>query len=477
MSTLASIPSSASADKRSGDAAPVERVWGFSPSELHDRYWAAKRIQVVRLGSGSAAARGPGMYLLIEPEVLVVFDLKQVMRVFNRVHPRAARVRVRDEADQAYTETVVADREDRFLAFRRTYRPRTHSTARVWLTPDPAVANLWAQAETPSAGRAAVKAACGARRMISVALSGRVFGSQREGAACTGVLMQRWKTPSSLIEDIYEYEPGVWLHEDTDVPAGGRFVAPVWAGAGITLKPGQVYIGPHAFGDAPGSHPPVGEVQWENLSIPAYRLLPHIPNTRLARVFKRGFDIVFAAVVLLITAPLYPLIILAIWIEDGWPPFFAHTRQTLGGRPFPCYKFRTMYRNAEHLKARLVAANVCDGPQFYIENDPRVLKVGKVLRKFQLDELPQFWNVLLGHMSVVGPRPSPDKENQFCPAWREARLSVRPGITGLWQVRRTREPQTDFQEWIRYDLEYVQHATWKLDLWIIMLTIRKVLGG
>jgi lipopolysaccharide/colanic/teichoic acid biosynthesis glycosyltransferase len=477
VSILASIPSTSRADRRTAEAAPVERVWGFSPDELHDRFWAAKRIQVVRLGSGSAAARGPGMYLLIEPEVLVVFDLKQVMRVFNRVHPRAARVRVRDEADQAYTETVVADREDRFVAFRRTYRPRTHSTARVWLTPDPAIANLWARAETPAAGRAAVKGACGPRRIISQALSGRVFGSQREGAACTGVLMQRWKTPSALIEDIYEYQPGVWLHEDTDVPEDVRFVAPVWAGAGITLKPGQVYIGPHAFGDAPGSHPPVGEVCWDNLSIPAYRLLPHMPNTRIARVFKRGFDIVFAAMVLLITAPLYPLIILAIWMEDGWPPFFAHTRQTLGGRPFPCYKFRTMYRNAEHLKARLVAANVCDGPQFYIENDPRVLKVGKVLRKFQLDELPQFWNVLLGHMSVVGPRPSPDKENQFCPAWREARLSVRPGITGLWQVRRTREPQTDFQEWIRYDLEYVQHATWKLDLWIIMLTIRKVLGG
>ncbi|MFG0257714.1 MAG: sugar transferase, partial [Phycisphaerales bacterium JB043] len=88
-----------------------------------------------------------------------------------------------------------------------------------------------------------------------------------------------------------------------------------------------------------------------------------------------------------------------------------------------------------------------------------------------------FWNVLLGHMSVVGPRPSPDKENQYCPAWREARLSVRPGVTGLWQVRRTREPETDFQEWIQYDLEYVQHQSWKLDLWIIIQTVRHIIGG
>ncbi len=77
-------------------------------------------------------------------------------------------------------------------------------------------------------------------------------------------------------------------------------------------------------------------------------------------------------------------------------------------------------------------------------------------------------------MSVVGPRPSPDKENQYCPAWREARLSVRPGVTGLWQVRRTRAPETDFQEWIRYDLEYVTHESWRLDVWIILQTIRKI---
>jgi lipopolysaccharide/colanic/teichoic acid biosynthesis glycosyltransferase len=134
-----------------------------------------------------------------------------------------------------------------------------------------------------------------------------------------------------------------------------------------------------------------------------------------------------------------------------------------------------MRKNAELMKDELARMNQADGPQFFIENDPRVLKVGKVLRKLQLDELPQFINVLLGHMSVVGPRPSPDKENQYCPAWREARLSVRPGVTGLWQVRRTRAPETDFQEWIRYDLEYVQRQSFRLDMWIIWTTVRQIL--
>lgn len=130
-----------------------------------------------------------------------------------------------------------------------------------------------------------------------------------------------------------------------------------------------------------------------------------------------------------------------------------------------------MCRDAERMKRELAMANQADGPQFFISDDPRLLRVGKFLRKFQLDELPQFWNVLLGHMSVVGPRPSPERENQYSPAWREARLSVRPGVTGLWQVRRTREPLTDFQEWIRYDLEYVRHYSFARDMKIVVETI------
>ena len=105
-----------------------------------------------------------------------------------------------------------------------------------------------------------------------------------------------------------------------------------------------------------------------------------------------------------------------------------------------------------------------------IRDDPRVTRVGRVLRQFQIDEFPQFWNVLLGQMSIVGPRPSPDDENQYCPAWREQRLSVRPGITGLWQTMRTRAEGEDFQEWIKYDIEYVRRAGFWLDLRICLKT-------
>jgi lipopolysaccharide/colanic/teichoic acid biosynthesis glycosyltransferase len=186
---------------------------------------------------------------------------------------------------------------------------------------------------------------------------------------------------------------------------------------------------------------------------------------------KRAFDILFAASVLLATLPLYPFIAALIYIEDGRPIFFGHERETVGGRRFKCLKFRSMRRNAEKMKKELQKLNKADGPQFFIPDDPRLTRVGKVLRDLQLDELPQFINVLRGEMSVVGPRPSPYSENQYSPGWREARLSVRPGVTGLWQIMRTRSDGADFQEWIKYDIEYVEKRSLRLDLWIIWRTV------
>jgi lipopolysaccharide/colanic/teichoic acid biosynthesis glycosyltransferase len=176
-----------------------------------------------------------------------------------------------------------------------------------------------------------------------------------------------------------------------------------------------------------------------------------------------------------LTAPLYPLVMLAILLEDGRPFFFTHEREAQGGRPFRCIKFRSMRKNSEALNAQLAAINQADGPQFFVNDDPRLTRVGRFLRRTNIDELPQFINVLMGHMSVVGPRPSPYTENQCCAEWRETRLSVRPGITGLWQVRRTRLRGRDFQEWINYDIQYVENMSWKLDLKLIWQTVMVVL--
>jgi lipopolysaccharide/colanic/teichoic acid biosynthesis glycosyltransferase/carbonic anhydrase/acetyltransferase-like protein (isoleucine patch superfamily) len=200
---------------------------------------------------------------------------------------------------------------------------------------------------------------------------------------------------------------------------------------------------------------------------------------RAFRAAKRGMDIVGSLVALGLAMPLWPFIALAIKLNSpGGPIFYGAVRQGRGGRNFRCWKFRTMMPNADAIQARLRAKNDVDGPQFKMRDDPRIFRVGRILRKLNLDEFPQFWNVLIGQMSIVGPRPSPEKENQICPAWREARLSVRPGITGLWQVSRKRErDDSDFQEWIYYDVQYIKKQSVWLDLKIIFKTLIVAMGG
>ena len=190
--------------------------------------------------------------------------------------------------------------------------------------------------------------------------------------------------------------------------------------------------------------------------------------------FKRILDLVAAVIVLVLFAPLLPFIAAAIKLTSPGPVFYKDRRQGLHGKLFNCLKFRTMHVGADRIQERLRPVSQVDGPQFKIDNDPRISAVGKFLRDTFIDEVPQFLNVLWGQMSVVGPRPSPETENTLCPAWRDARLSVRPGITGLWQVRRTRKPDRDFQEWIYYDTTYVRKLSLRMDLWICWQTTKKI---
>jgi lipopolysaccharide/colanic/teichoic acid biosynthesis glycosyltransferase len=198
------------------------------------------------------------------------------------------------------------------------------------------------------------------------------------------------------------------------------------------------------------------------------------PKFSYARCFKRAADIVAAVVVLILFAPIMPFIALVITLNSPGTVFFRDKRQGLHGKPFNCLKFRTMLAGADKLQDKLRSINQVDGPQFRIEDDPRTSAVGGFLRDTHIDEIPQFVNVLLGQMSIVGPRPSPEAENILCPSWRDARLSVRPGITGLWQICRTREPTKDFQEWIYYDIEYVRNLSLKIDLWLCWKTVKKL---
>ena len=191
--------------------------------------------------------------------------------------------------------------------------------------------------------------------------------------------------------------------------------------------------------------------------------------------WKRGLDIVGALIGLVLSAPIIPLAMLLIRIVSPGPALFRQKRAGRGGVPFTLYKLRTMRPDAEALKPTLLAANEQDGPAFKMTRDPRVIPVlGRVLRSSSIDELPQFWNVLIGDMSLVGPRPLPLAETEQCEFWQRQRLDVTPGLTGLWQVHG--RARTSFAEWIRMDLRYIQQRSLLRDLALVVKTIPAVLG-
>jgi lipopolysaccharide/colanic/teichoic acid biosynthesis glycosyltransferase len=159
----------------------------------------------------------------------------------------------------------------------------------------------------------------------------------------------------------------------------------------------------------------------------------------------------------------------------GRPVIFAADRAGLNGRAFRMYKFRTMKLGAEADRAGLEAANEMSGPVFKIASDPRVTPLGRFLRKYSLDELPQLFNVLTGSMSLVGPRPLPVGEQEQIRGWQRRRLSMKPGVTGLWQV--SGRSGINFEEWMALDLQYVDEWSLLLDLQVLLRTIPAVLVG
>ncbi len=192
--------------------------------------------------------------------------------------------------------------------------------------------------------------------------------------------------------------------------------------------------------------------------------------------WKAVVESLIAIVALLLLSPLLLVLAVLVKLDSRGPVFYGDKREGRGGRLFRCFKFRTMKVGAAAMQRELMSTNQMDGPQFKMDRDPRVTRLGRILRAISFDEFPQLFNVALGQMSLVGPRPSPFRENQMCIPWREARLSVRPGITGLWQVCRHERATGDFHQWIYYDLLYVRHMSPWVDLKIILATLY-TLGG
>ena len=199
------------------------------------------------------------------------------------------------------------------------------------------------------------------------------------------------------------------------------------------------------------------------------------PDRALGLVAKRLIDVALGGLALVLLLPVFAIIGLAVLFVDGRPVIFRQTRVGLHGRPFDVVKFRTMVPDAEALLTELEEQNEIKGHAFKITDDPRLTRIGRILRATSLDELPQVWNVLLGEMSLVGPRPPLPREVAGYDLWHRRRLSMKPGITGLWQVAARRDD--DFDRWVALDLAYIDRWSIWLDLKIIVKTIPAMLQG
>jgi exopolysaccharide biosynthesis polyprenyl glycosylphosphotransferase len=191
---------------------------------------------------------------------------------------------------------------------------------------------------------------------------------------------------------------------------------------------------------------------------------------------KRALDIIGALAVLILVSPLLLLVALTIRLTSHGPAVFVQERYGLNKRRFKMLKFRTMVQGAEALQAQLEDKNEAQGPVFKIKNDPRITSIGRFLRKTSIDELPQLVNVLRGHMSLVGPRPLPERDViRFSESRLLRRFSVKPGLTCLWQI--SGRSNTEFDHWIKQDLQYIDHWSLGLDLIILLKTIPAVIKG
>jgi lipopolysaccharide/colanic/teichoic acid biosynthesis glycosyltransferase len=191
---------------------------------------------------------------------------------------------------------------------------------------------------------------------------------------------------------------------------------------------------------------------------------------------KRLVDILGSGFAMLLLAPVLLAIALTIWCIDGRPILYTWRVVGKDGVPFTSWKFRTMVVDADRLKPTLEGRNEMQGPVFKMRNDPRVTKIGRILRRLSLDELPQLWSVMKGDMSLVGPRPPLVAEYERFHPWHKQKLSVIPGMTCLWQVRGRNEIK-EFDEWVRMDLQYIQEWSLWVDFKIMLRTLKVVLAG
>ena len=505
---------------------PEEDAPKLSRSLLHDSCNDSSMAVVsyngqlkLRADDLQQADAGQGVYVLINGHQFPLCDLRQAVNLHRATRADVTVFEVQQQHPQkAYDEMLRVDADGHVARVDRQYNAAPASTSEN--TNWPAVMVMSAAAmrrltDTPLPHRLTEWPNMMLRlglRLVGAALPGRAYDlhDADQVRELSDALLRHhsgWISRAGSLTPSEDY-PKVWMGRHVTVGRNVEIIGPVVLGDNVHVGDNAVIVGPASVGAS--SRIGAGAMLRRRV-LPPESLFHAKPDAsidgnqlprrtrehiRLQSVLeassapklggyhytaylavKRAMDVAGASFFLLCTFWSFPLIALAIRLSSPGPAFYGHLRQGRGGKNFKCWKFRTMVPNAEQIKDQIRDKNEVDGPQFKITNDPRIFTVGKWLRKLNIDEWPQFWNVLRGEMSLVGPRPSPEKENQMCPAWREARLSVRPGVTGLWQVSRQRGQETDFQEWIYYDVQYVKKQSIKLDLKILLKTFKVALKG
>jgi lipopolysaccharide/colanic/teichoic acid biosynthesis glycosyltransferase len=234
----------------------------------------------------------------------------------------------------------------------------------------------------------------------------------------------------------------------------------------------EVFCYPNDEPAASSEEPHAGQLLAEFLVRPARSMEPLF--VRPMPFWKRGLDMAGALSLLLLLSPLLLLVAVTIRLGSPGPILFRQRRTGAGGRAFTMLKFRTMVDGADLQQVALLELNEQDGPAFKIKNDPRVTRIGRLLRVTSIDELPQLWNVLRGEMSLVGPRPLPCHESDACRGWQRRRLDVTPGLTCIWQV--SGRSMVSFDSWVRMDLKYIASRSVGNDLRLLLRTLPAVLA-
>jgi lipopolysaccharide/colanic/teichoic acid biosynthesis glycosyltransferase len=456
---------------------PEPTLWGLTPTALHDRFWTAQGLCVVRRGEPAPLPPAPCAYLLIAPLSLVLFRLPMPLPVLLWTARKLAIARVVQEQDYRVCENVVANADHSFVRIDRFLQRHRADLSRIAITTSRELAQSWQSLADPAPAWRTLRAAAERHATFPRTLPGLIFDRKdpdQVDAFARGLPLF-WPRPSTTIQGIECSNSGVWKPSQADVAVNARIIGSVWLGAGRSIAADDVIAGPAVLWDDLGASARIvraGGPRRLRASTSVESPIVVRRRSRFERALKRSLDILTALVLLTVTLPLTLLVMLTIRLHDGRPALVSRRRLTLRGREFRCWKFRVLHKEAERLQA--VQRGQTDS---YAPRDPRVTTIGRLIQRFGIDGIPQFVNVLLGHLSIVGPRPSAPDDDHGGSSWREARLSVRPGITGLWRVMPLRQAGDDFQDWGRYDVQYVESGGLGMDMRIIARTLAQMVFG